>query len=172
MGDTYPVRAFPGRFVLVSYRVLSFRAFASYWLIILLWMGLIFGASGDSMSFVHTARIIGPIVRWFWPEVTGPQIWQIVLVVRKTAHVLEYAVLGLLVWRALRHFRDPESPSWDWLVALQAVLIVMVYATTDEIHQCFVPSRQGSQFDVFLDTSGAVLALFFLWIIGRWRRRW
>ncbi len=135
-------------------------------------MALIFAASGDAMSFSHTARVIAPIVRWFWPDATWKAIWQIVLVIRKTAHVLEYGVLGVLVWRALRHFQPPDCPRWDWVLAAQATLLVMLYATTDEIHQCFVPTRQGSGFDVLLDTAGALSALVLLWGIGRLRRSW
>jgi VanZ family protein len=44
------------------------------------------------------------------------------------------------------------------------------YAATDEFHQTFVPSRQGSVWDVLLDTGGACVGLIILWAIGRLRK--
>ena len=92
--------------------------------------------------------------------------------VRKGAHLCEYAILGLLVWRALRHGTAEERGRWRWRWAGWAVLWVLLYAASDEVHQVFVPSRQGSVGDVLLDTTGAVIALTGLWAIGRWRERW
>jgi len=52
------------------------------------------------------------------------------------------------------------------------LLIVTMYAITDELHQSFVPSREGSVWDVLLDTTGGAFGLLFLWILGRWRKLW
>ena len=95
-----------------------------------------------------------------------------VFAVRKAAHVTEYAILGLLVWRALRKLNPPEPSMWLWSRAGYAILFVALYATSDEINQAFVPSRQASVWDVLLDTTGGALGLLFLWIIGRWRKHW
>jgi VanZ family protein len=57
-----------------------------------------------------------------------------------------------------------------WLQAARVVLLVILYAASDEFHQSFVPSREASVLDVLIDTAGSVLALLFLWVIGRWRR--
>jgi len=73
-----------------------------YWLPVVLWMALIFSASSDSMSSGRTSRIIGPLVRWFVPNITEAALDRMVFAVRKTAHVTEYAVLALLWWRAWR----------------------------------------------------------------------
>ena len=73
-----------------------------YWLPVVLWMGLIFSASSDSMSSGRTSRIIGPLVRWFVPNISEAALGRVVFAVRKTAHVTEYAVLALLWWRAWR----------------------------------------------------------------------
>ena len=75
-------------------------------------------------------------------------------VVRKLAHLTEYAVLGVLVLRAL----DVPGRALGWLIVV-SLLCCAGYAALDEFHQTFVPSRTGSPLDVALDTSGAALGL-------------
>jgi len=65
------------------------------------------------------------------------------LVLRKLAHAAEYGILGALVVRALRR--------WSWALALG-----VAYAVSDEIHQSFVPGRQGSPLDVLIDSVGVI----------------
>lgn len=66
---------------------------------------------------------------------------------RKSAHVGEYAVLFLLVRRAM------AGRSGVW-----AFLFCVAYAATDEYHQAFVPFRDGNARDVLIDALGAALA--------------
>ena len=65
------------------------------------------------------------------------------LVLRKLAHATEYAILGALLVYALRR------PGW-------AVVLGIAYAISDEIHQSFVPGRQGSPLDVLIDSAGVI----------------
>jgi len=169
---------------LLPSRVTKFRAFFIYWIPILIWMAVIFSASSDRMSFSHSSRIIAPILHWLFPHMSDQSVHAVVFAVRKAAHVTEYAILALLVWRA---FRKPNATRlsnfdacaskfdripWSWAQAVSALLFVALYATTDEIHQAFVPTRQGSVWDVLLDTLGGAFGLLFLWILGRWRKHW
>jgi len=142
------------------------------WLPVLAWMVVILSASGDRLSFQHTSRIIGPLVRWLFPHATDDAIHGVVVFVRKSAHVGEYAVLALLVWHARRKALGLKSQSWRWSNEARTIFLVMLYAATDEFHQLFVPSRQASVWDVLLDTSGAVFALLLVWGLGRWRKWW
>jgi VanZ family protein len=75
------------------------------------------------------------------------------LLLRKSAHFAEYALLTVLWWRALRT-RTAESTA---LVA--AFAIAVGYAITDEIHQTFVEGRIGSALDVLIDSAGAATAV-------------
>jgi VanZ family protein len=152
--------------------VAKFRAFLIYWLPVLIWMAVIFSASSDRMSFSHSSRIIAPILHWLFPDISDQTVHAIVFAVRKAAHVTEYAILALLVWRALRKPNATNPRPWLWSHAGSALLFVALYATTDEIHQAFVPSRQASVWDVLLDTLGGAFGLLFLWILGRWRKHW
>jgi VanZ family protein len=135
-------------------------------------MVVIFSASGDRASFSHSSRIIGPLVRWLFPQLSDEAIHAIVVSVRKGAHLTEYAVLTLLLWRALRKPRRGDARPWQWSQAGLALGLTALYAASDELHQLFVPSRQGSIWDVLLDTAGGALALVGLWVVGRVRKCW
>jgi VanZ family protein len=148
------------------------QRFLKYWLPVLLWMALIFSASSDSFSFQHSSRIIAPILRWLIPHISEEAVHSVIVVVRKTAHVTEYAILAVLVLRLIRQL-SWRRVSRAWLPdAVCALLIVILYAASDEFHQLFVPSREASVVDVAIDTSGAVLALLFIGVLARWRQRW
>ncbi len=78
--------------------------------------------------------------------------------IRKTAHVIEYAVLALAICYPLYVRGLKGGKLWLW-----SVLFTAAYAATDELHQRFVPGRSGELKDVLIDSSGAVLgALAFL----------
>ena len=84
-------------------------------------------------------------------------IWTILVVVRKCAHVTEYAVLALLLWRALRSIPVLRAKT---LMVFGAVLVgCALFAASDEFHQTFVKSRTPSVRDVLLDIGGAVVGL-------------
>ena len=84
---------------------------------------------------------------------TGLGTWDLVL--RKLAHLSEYAVLGALLQRALSR-------------SGLAVLIGALYATSDEIHQHFVRGRHAAWYDVVIDTVGVTIGVI-AW--NRLRRR-
>ena len=106
----------------------------SLWAPVVLWAALIFALS----SIPSLA--------------TGLGLWDLVL--RKLAHLVEYAVLGALLLRALR--REPA-----------AIALGSLYAVTDEIHQSFVAGRHGSPVDWLIDTLGVVAGVVLLARSGR-----
>ena len=148
------------------------RSFIKYWLLPLAWMSLIFFGSCDAKSYTHSSRLIEPLLHWLFPHMSQANVEAIHHVIRKCCHLTEYAVLGILVWRALRKpiRRDPRP--WSWREASIAVLIVFLYAATDEFHQIFVPTRTPLVSDVFIDTSGAIIGMIVLWTAGRWFKWW
>ena len=150
----------------------KFRKFMIYWLPVLIWMACIFSASSDRMSFQHSSRIIGPFIRWLFPHLSNQAVGQCVFVIRKCAHLTEYAILALLLWRALRKPVKGDTRPWRGSEARLALVLVALYSATDEIHQLFVPGRQGSVWDVLLDTTGAAIGLLLLWVAGRWHKDW
>jgi VanZ family protein len=132
-------------------------------------MVLIYSASGDRKSSQRSSRLIEPLLRWLFPDLTEDTVWLVVVLVRKCAHLTEFAILALLVWRALR-VRGERA--WSWRLARNAWLLAVLYAASDELHQWFVPDRQASGWDVVIDATGAAAGLIGLWALGRWRRWW
>ena len=109
-------------------RVLRSRP-VSVWLPVVVWAAVIFALSSvPSLS-------------------SGLGGWDFAL--RKAAHMTEYAILFVLLWRAL----GSELP---------ALGVAIAYAASDEIHQAFVRGRHGSPVDVAIDTVGMLIALFVL----------
>ncbi|GAB6988097.1 hypothetical protein JCM16418A_01470 [Paenibacillus pini] len=89
--------------------------------------------------------------------------------IRKLAHVVEYAILGGLLFQLLRKgLRFSVSISF-----FLALLFCVLYASSDEIHQLFTAGRNPKMADVYLDTAGACLGMslvsLFSWIRSRKR---
>lgn len=124
------------------------------WLPVAAWAALISILSSDSFSGEHTATLLEPFFAVLLPGATPETIAATHAVLRKLAHVTEYAVLGVLVFRALERADRPART-----VALRALVLCALYASLDELHQSFVPSRGASPLDVALDTLGAALGL-------------
>jgi VanZ family protein len=102
------------------------RRTLSLWVPVVLWAALIFGLSSiPSLS-------------------SGLGTWDTVL--RKGAHMTEYAILAVLLRRALA-------------AELPALVAAVAYACTDEIHQTFVRGRHGTGVDVAIDGVGAAVGL-------------
>ena len=106
---------------------------ASRWLPVLLWAGVIFALS--------SIPSLG----------TGLGVWDPIL--RKGAHVTEYAILAVLLVRALGR-------------ELPALALGVLYAASDELHQSFVRGRHASPIDVAIDVGGLALGLV-AWRVSR-----
>jgi VanZ family protein len=141
----------------------KFRPFLKYWLPVLIWMALIFSASADSHSYEHSSRFLEPLLRWLFPQMPQAQIGQIHHLIRKCGHLTEYAILALLLWRAL-HQSKSNLPQWSWPKVGGTLLIVFLYAASDEFHQSFVPTRTPLVSDVFIDTAGGAIGLLAIWL--------
>lgn len=72
--------------------------------------------------------------------------------VRKLAHMTEYFILFMFIYRALnKDFNFNKSAAFS-------IIIVFLYASSDEYHQSFVPGRGPSFRDVLIDTCGGIIA--------------
>ncbi|HVE71989.1 MAG TPA: VanZ family protein, partial [Thermoanaerobaculia bacterium] len=108
------------------------------WLPVVLWAAIILSAANDQFSDRKTEGWLDRLFGRVRPEVNA--------MIRKSAHIAEYAVLALLSWRARR----------TWVTPL---LICLAVASADETLQAMTATRTGSAADVLLDMCGAVLAL-------------
>lgn len=76
--------------------------------------------------------------------------------IRKLAHFLEFACLGLLWCKTFASFRVSNRTSTGYIL-----LLCLLTAVTDEYIQLFSLGREGKVMDVLLDFSGAACA--WLW---------
>jgi VanZ family protein len=148
----------------VSDEAATWRGRARRYLPLLLWMGFISLASTGSLSATNTSRIVRPLLLWLDPDITEESLLYAHFLVRKAAHLFEYAVLALLAARAfLTSTRSALRVYW-YAVAFALVALV---ASLDEYHQSFVETRTGTPYDSLIDMTGGALALA---LVGLWRR--
>ncbi len=127
------------------------------------WMAAILALSSDLGAAEHTGRVLLPLLRVLLPGADPLQVEAAHRLLRKSAHVAEYAVLGLLWFRALLTAgRRPPA------AALVALGVSAAWATLDESVQALTASRTGHPGDVALDAAGAALALSLA--LAGWRR--
>lgn len=80
------------------------------------------------------------------PSVTISESQILEFIFFKSLHLLEYGVLFFLIYRATEKN------------LLLSFILTIVYGISDEIHQLFVPTREGRFWDVLIDGGGAFLA--------------
>lgn len=117
------------------------------WLPAFLWMGLIYYLSS------------------FHSLIASPVSWQD-FIIRKTAHMGEYFILFLLIYQAVGStIRLPQSKK-----ILLTLLLTILYAFSDELHQTFVSGRSGKFFDIWVDSVGALGALALILLPKRFKK--
>jgi VanZ family protein len=133
------------------------KSFLKYWLPVAIWLGVIYFNSTDYMSAEHTSRIIEPLLRWLRPGISPEAIEQVQFFVRKSAHLIEYAILTMLLWRVIVRGTNPERKMA--LLSVNVWLAATLIGACDEYHQSFVPSRGAAWGDVLIDSGGAIFGL-------------
>jgi len=146
------------------------HVFLKFWLPVLLWMVVIFSASSDAHSYEHSSRLFEPLLHWLFPSMSQANVDIIHHIFRKCAHLTEYAILAMLLWRAL-HVSKNQLPAWSWPKVGGTLLLVFLFAASDEFHQSFVPTRTPLFSDVLIDTAGGAIGLLVLWFIHHFRKR-
>ena len=69
-------------------------------------------------------------------------------IIRKFAHLFEYIILGILMINCLRCYSIKNY-------IIISIVLCFIYACTDEVHQLFVPGRNGNVIDILIDTIGS-----------------
>jgi VanZ family protein len=124
-------------------------AIASLWLMLVLLLG------SAPFAARQTGRLVIPILKVLMPGAPAAQLQAIHMVLRKLTHVVEYAVLALLWYKAVLRLggRTPRTAS------RVAFCICLVCAFADEGHQSMVSSRRGSARDFLVDAFAATAML-------------
>jgi VanZ family protein len=124
------------------------------WAFVIAWMVMIFIFSnqpavvsdGNSQTIIKIFKALGINLDSVFGNLAN-------FAVRKSAHFLEYLTFSLLIYNACR-----ENYSISKSIIL-SIGLVFCYACTDEIHQLFVPGREGRFRDVMIDTSGGATGM-------------
>ncbi len=75
--------------------------------------------------------------------------------IRKSAHFLEYMLLGFLMFNVLKDYRKVSVK-----LGLISLFLSFLYSCSDEIHQMFIPNRTALLVDVLIDSLGSLLGVF------------
>lgn len=111
-----------------------------FWLPVFLWAGIIFAFSSLEVN---------KSTQFYWQD----------FIIKKTAHVVEYAVLFILLYRAFLNTTSFNKKQ----AAILSFALVLFYGISDEYHQSFTPGREPKLRDVGFDALGGILAWFGLW---------
>jgi VanZ family protein len=129
---------------------------ARWWCLTIAWAGIIFGLSTDTFSATSTGRTLAHLLSGLHIQLTADVFNGLHNCLRKLAHLSEYAILALCLYRA----RRPERQfRWCLRTAIHVLLVAAAYSLSDEFHQQFVPSRHVSLMDCGVDTLGAALGV-------------
>lgn len=124
------------------------------WTMLVLWMCFIFYMSSRSGSKSQEQSDLVLSILNFLGLQLNESIKNIAsFIVRKTAHVTEYMILYILIFRVVTLYSNTKKSK------LIALFCMVLYASTDEIHQLFVPGRSGMVRDVFIDSIGGIIGV-------------
>jgi len=135
---------------------LATRSALTPWIPVILWIAVIVGLGSSAFQHDQTSRFIGPILRWLFPDWSDARIAGLHGLLRKSAHLMEYAIAAVLAYRARQLGARGRSRA---ALALPALGLVACVALADEGRQATIESRTGSPRDVALDVTGGVLGL-------------
>lgn len=134
------------------------------WIPVIVWCILIYCFSESSwFTGENTKRVLDMVLSYLpfgGGKGEGPSLLN--FIIRKLAHLTEFGILAVLVWRALEPKRMAYAGAW---------LFATVYAMTDEWHQSFEPGRTATPRDVAIDSCGALIALMVTFFCMRRRKK-
>lgn len=129
-----------------------------HWLPVVIWMGLIFYLShqpaeqSSELSSGFMDILLHILFAIFPADGDFPYLH---FFIRKAAHFFAYFLLGVFVIYAVR--RSVKQLLRSTYITL---IICILYAISDEVHQLFIPGRSGEIRDVMIDSLGAICGLF------------
>lgn len=138
-------------------------------ILVIVWLIVIFLFSGEKApQSNHTSDRVTIAIVKIRDKVIGvntsdKEIDKLVIkvrpIVRKVAHIMEYLILGILIFNLVVKFNINKA----YIIAL---ILCLSLAVLDECHQLFIPGRTGRIFDVFVDTFGIILGLIVCYLFN------
>ncbi len=138
------------------------------WWPAIVWIGLIAFESTDFCSAENTGSLLYALLTRLFGRINFQDFLIFHHYLRKTGHVVGYGMLGLLLLRGWRATLGQNRVQLG-RTALLAWLGTVFVAALDEWHQSYIPSRNGSVWDVALDSAAGLVFLLaaYFWLRGR-----
>ena len=131
------------------------------WILLALWMAFIFymsscngNVSSDQSGTI--AYVLHNILGINYSD-------KLIFIIRKCAHVSEFFILSILVINLVSKYNVKH-------IYFISFIVCVLYASSDEFHQLFVPGRSGLVTDVLIDLIGVVLGLLLVFLIRCFRK--
>lgn len=142
----------------------SRRSLVLAWTAVVCWAAVIWVLGGEGFSMSETSRHMLPWLDWLTGDLDWRTRYKILAAIRKLAHLVEYAILAVLTFRAaLRTARKNRLATAGWVAAF----LVAALATADEARQALTATRTGSPYDVLIDMTGGAIAIAAVIVIMR-----
>jgi len=130
------------------------------WLMVIIWMVVIFLFSNEpavvsdekSRFVIYIFKFIGLNLDSILGELSN-------FIVRKAGHITEYLILYLLLMNAFKEYCNTVKSMYI------SFAVLVCYASSDEIHQLFVPGRAGRVSDVIIDSVGGIIGIIGIYMI-------
>ena len=132
------------------------------WTLLILWMLFIFIMS--SFNGVMSSNQSGSIATLIYNIFNISDTEKVSFIVRKCAHVSEFFILGILVINLVSKYNVKH-------IYLISFIICVLYSSSDEFHQLFVPGRSGQVTDVFIDMIGTIFSLLVMYLFNKFRKK-
>ena len=132
------------------------------WVVTVAWAAQIYTFSTATFGGIFTTWLLSQILRLVHATVSLKTFILLHHLMRKSAHLTEYALFSMLLYYSLGQRRE-----WRRKPAIWALVIAGLYSLSDEFHQLFVPGRGPSIFDSGIDTVGACLGIVIVYIVCR-----
>lgn len=123
----------------------------------LIWMILIFTMS--SFNATESSNQSNFIVDIISNIININNIELLSLIIRKLAHFTEYFILGIFVYNAVNSYNKKTY---------SAIIICILYAISDEIHQIFVPGRSCQILDILIDSIGSITGIHITILLNKY----
>ncbi len=126
-------------------------------LLLILWMIVIFilsnqnGSESTSLSEGFTNITICNFINNCNPEVYS-------FIVRKLAHIILYFILGIF---SVINFKNDKNG------LINAIILCIIYAFFDEIHQMFINNRSGEVRDIIIDSISSLSSILLIYKIRK-----
>ncbi len=138
-------------------------------ILLILWMIIIFLASHDSGEVSSSkSDSVSKFIISIIEDIRGEKFNtseiedftdNTVFYIRKSAHFIEYLILGILIISILSDY------SYDKKIVIFSFIFCLLYAITDEIHQLFISGRSAKVMDVIIDSSGSITGIFIYYLL-------